>query len=123
MSALTPEFARQFAEEWVAAWNAHDLERILSHYEDDFEMASPVILQLAGEPSGRLHGKAAVGAYWARALAAFPNLHFELQDVLAGIGSITIYYHGHRGRVAEIFRFSSSGKVAQASAHYAIPDR
>jgi ketosteroid isomerase-like protein len=38
---MTAEFAAQFAEEWIAAWNSHDLDRILSHYADDFEMASP----------------------------------------------------------------------------------
>jgi hypothetical protein len=32
---ITRDFAERFAEEWVAAWNAHDLVRILAHYEDD----------------------------------------------------------------------------------------
>ena len=41
---------------------------ILSHYEDDFEMASPLIVEVAGEPSGVLHGKDKVGAYWEKAL-------------------------------------------------------
>ena len=62
-------FAEHFAADWIEAWNAHDLNRILSHYEDDFEMSSPVIVQMAGEPSGTLRGKAAVGAYWRKALA------------------------------------------------------
>ena len=30
---LTKDEAYQFAEHWVAAWNAHDLDRIMSHYE------------------------------------------------------------------------------------------
>jgi hypothetical protein len=38
---ISRDFAERFAEEWIAAWNAHDLPRILSHYEDDFEMPSP----------------------------------------------------------------------------------
>jgi len=45
-------FAEHFAREWVAAWNSHDLERVLEHYEDDFEMSSPIIVTLMGEPSG-----------------------------------------------------------------------
>jgi ketosteroid isomerase-like protein len=53
-------FAERFAKEWVAAWNSHDLERILAHYEDDFEMSSPIITTLVGEPSGKLRGKMAV---------------------------------------------------------------
>ena len=32
---MTREEALGFAREWVAAWNAHDLGRILSHYADD----------------------------------------------------------------------------------------
>ena len=54
-------FAERFAKEWVAAWNSHDLERVLEHYEDDFEMSSPIIVTMMGEASGKLKGKAAVG--------------------------------------------------------------
>ena len=115
---MTPEFAQQFAKEWVAAWNAHDLERILAHYEDDFEMSSPVIKSLAGEASGTLHGKAAIRAYWAKALQAVPDLHFELLTVLTGVNSVTLYYKGHRGLAAEVFHFGANGRVVSAFAHY-----
>ena len=54
---LSSDFARQFAAEWIAAWNSHDLERILSHYTDDFEMLSPLIIERVGESSGSLRGK------------------------------------------------------------------
>lgn len=64
---LTYEKAREFAHEWIAAWNAHDLERVLAHDTDDFEMSSPLIATFADEPSGTLTGKAAVGAYWRNA--------------------------------------------------------
>jgi ketosteroid isomerase-like protein len=47
-------FAERFAKEWVAAWNSHDLDRVLAHYEEDFEMSSPIIIALVGEPSGKL---------------------------------------------------------------------
>jgi ketosteroid isomerase-like protein len=51
-------FAEQFAADWIDSWNSHDLDRVLSHY-DDFEMSSPVIRQLVGEASGMLRGKTA----------------------------------------------------------------
>jgi len=54
-------FAEHFATDWIASWNAHDLDRILSHYTDDFEMSSPVIIKVADESSGTLKGKEAVG--------------------------------------------------------------
>jgi ketosteroid isomerase-like protein len=46
--------AIRFAKEWIAAWNAHDLDLILAHYTDDFEMSTPFIAKLSGEPSGTL---------------------------------------------------------------------
>ena len=114
-------FAEHFATDWISSWNAHDLERILSHYADDFEMSSPVIVQVAGEPSGTLRGKAAVGAYWEKALGLIPDLQFELLSVLAGVSSITLYYKGARGRLAaEVFHFGPDNRVVRAFAHYAV---
>jgi hypothetical protein len=37
-------FAQHFATEWMAAWNSHDLDRVLSHYSNYFEMSSPYIV-------------------------------------------------------------------------------
>ena len=110
--------AQAFANDWVAAWNAHDLERILSHYEDDFEMSSPAITKLTGEASGKLKGKTAVGEYWAGALAKYPELEFKLLHVLRGANSVAITYQGVLGLSTEVFHFGNTGKVAQAFAHY-----
>ena len=125
---MTPEtaemdkaFAEHFAADWIESWNAHDLGRVLSHYAEDFEMSSPYIVQMAGEPSGTLRGKASVGAYWKKALDLIPDLRFELLSVLAGVNSVTLYYKGARSRlVAEVFHFGQDRKVASAFAHYAV---
>lgn len=113
-------FAEHFAADWIDSWNAHDLDRVFSHYAEDFEMSSPVIIQVGGEPTGTLRGKAAVGAYWKKAMELVPDLKFELLSVLAGVSSITLYYRGARGRLAaEVFHFGPDQKVVKAFAHYA----
>ena len=117
---FSKDFFEHFAMEWIAAWNARDLARILAHYTDDFEMSSPYIAQLAGEPSGTLKGKDAVGAYWAKALSLIPDLRFELVTTLIGVNSITLYYKGTRGLAAEVFHFDPDHKVSKAYAHYAV---
>ncbi len=33
--------AQKFAKEWIAAWNAHDMEEILRHYADTIEIQHP----------------------------------------------------------------------------------
>jgi ketosteroid isomerase-like protein len=111
-------FAEHFAAEWIASWNAHDLSRILTHYSDDFEMSSPVIMQITGEASGKLKGKTAVSAYWRKALAKTPNLHFDLISILIGVDTVTLYYKSHRGLSAEVFHFNAAGQVTEAFAHY-----
>jgi hypothetical protein len=76
-------------------------------------MSSPYIVSLAGEPSGTLSGKPAVGAYWRKALSFFPDLHFDLVSVLVGANSITLHYKGAHGRhLAEVFHFDAEQKVS-----------
>ena len=116
---LKPNEAKRFAEDWIRDWNSHDMDAILSHYADDFEMQSPVIAQIAGEPSGILRGKKKVGAYWSQALKKFPDLRFFLVAVLRGMHSLTLYYRGVDGKLAaEVFFFNGEGKIEKGIAHY-----
>jgi ketosteroid isomerase-like protein len=38
-----------FGREWIAAWNSHDLERVLALYTDEAEMTSDKIQALGFE--------------------------------------------------------------------------
>jgi hypothetical protein len=116
---ITRADARKFAEAWIAAWNAHDLQSVLSHYTDDFEMSSPFIAAFAGEPSGTLKGKAQVGAYWEKTLGRIPDLRFELLEVFTCVNSVSVYYKAVLGKLAtEIFFLDENGKAYKALAHY-----
>lgn len=112
------EQANKFSDHWIASWNSHDLESILSHYIEDFEMSSPAIIEAMNEPSGTLRGKEKIGLYWSQALEKYPELKFEKLHVLAGANSITIIYNGVRGLSSEVFHFNFAGKVVAAYAHY-----
>ncbi|WP_405411782.1 nuclear transport factor 2 family protein [Streptomyces decoyicus] len=99
-------FAERFAGEWVAAWNSHDLERVLAHYTDDVVFASPRIVQLMGGSSGEVRGKDALRAYWAEGLRQLPDLHFTVEDVRASVDTVVINYRNERGQaVAEVLTF------------------
>lgn len=109
-----------FAAEWVEAWNTHDLDRILTHYADDIVFISPASTRYTGDPSGRVAGKAALAAYWGRALAAIPDLRFTLRSVLSGPNAVAIRYFSSRtqAEVIEVLRFGPDGLVAEAAAYY-----
>ena len=116
---MTQAEVAQFAREWIEAWNSHDFERILSHYTDDFEMSSPFIISLFGQPSGTLKGREQIGTYWKMALERLPDLRFELLGVFAGVHSIVIFYQAVPGkRGTEVFFLNESGKVHKAMAHH-----
>ncbi|WP_405484522.1 nuclear transport factor 2 family protein [Streptomyces sp. NBC_00009] len=70
--------ARAFVDSWVTAWNAHDLDALLSHFADDVTFRSPVAAQLLGN-DGVMRGKDALRAYWAEGLRRIPDLQFEVQ--------------------------------------------
>lgn len=111
--------ANEFADEWIKAWNSHDLERILSHYTDDFEMTSPFIIERMNEPSGTLKGKEKIRPYWQKGLEQTPALKFELLNVLIGVESITLLYKNQKAAlVAEVLTFNNEGIVIKGNAHY-----
>lgn len=113
----------EFANEWIEAWNSHDLERILSHYTDDFEMTSPFIIERMNEPSGTLKGKENVRPYWQKGLEQTPPLRFDLLNVLVGVESITLLYKNSRGFLAaEVLTLNDEGKVIKGNAHYSKSD-
>ena len=116
---LTKEQAHDFAEHWLKAWNAHDLDQIMEHYEDQVELSSPVAAQLLNNPEGRVLGKADLGAYFQKGLTAFPQLHFNLIEVLWGAQSIVLYYENQRGtHTAEYMELSPQRKVVRVVANY-----
>jgi SnoaL-like domain len=89
---LTAEKASQFAEEWIEAWNSHDLNRILAHYSDDIVFSSPFVGSVGGVATGALSGREALGIYFRAALSKFPTLRFELRTVFHGTDVLTIVY-------------------------------
>jgi hypothetical protein len=109
----------EFAREWIDAWNARDLERILSHYSRDVVFTSPVAAQVVPESRGVIRGIDALRSYWTAALQRNPDLHFDLVSVLETVDGITILYRNQRNvLVAETLLFAADGLVIQGFAAY-----
>jgi hypothetical protein len=116
---MTKDEAWNLANDWATAWNAHDLDAIMTHYEDTVELTSPAAAQLLGMPDGKIVGKANLRAYFQRGLDAYPELHFHLEDVLWGLNSLVLYYTNQKAtRTAEFMELSADGKVARVVANY-----
>jgi ketosteroid isomerase-like protein len=117
---LDRQWAEHFAADWIAAWNRHDLDAILSHYADDVVFRSPRIALVMGEAVDFVAGKPALARYWGKALSLSSELHFTAARLYVGSDSLTIAYRNHRKQsVAETFVFEATGLVKESIATYA----
>ena len=70
---MTREEAWNLANHWVAAWNSHDLDSIMMHYEDAIELISPVAAQLLGTSDGKIVGKTNVESILSARVGSLPG--------------------------------------------------
>ena len=109
----------EFAREWIDVWNAHDLERILSHYSRDVVFRSPVAAQIVPDSHGVIRGIDALRSYWTTGLERIPDLQFDLVSALETVDGITILYRNQRDAlVAETLVFGADGLVTEGLAAY-----
>ncbi|MDB5241766.1 MAG: hypothetical protein JWP57_2391 [Spirosoma sp.] len=117
---MTQEQAFQFANEWIAAFNGHNLISILEHYADELEFHSPFILLLKFNEAGYITSKGDLERYFQVGLSAYPDLHFTLHNVFVGIDTLVIYYTSVNGRQAsEVFQLNEQDKACKVFCHYA----
>ena len=114
---LSRDEALKFARDWTEAWNAHDIEKILSHYSETVVLISPIAKRLLGKAEVR--GIEALRDYFVKGLGAYPDLRFDLKDVLHGEKSVVLSYTNQNGvRAGEFIYFDGEGKMARVYAHY-----
>lgn len=117
---MTEIEAQQFAQGWITAWNAHDLNAILSFYALDVVLVSPLVAKILNEPSCIISGIDALRAYFSRGLEMRPGLAFKLLDVLLGVSSVLIYFEDDGAkRTAEFMEVDLDGKVVRVVANKA----
>jgi SnoaL-like domain len=109
--------AADFAKAWIADWNSHDLDAILSHYAPNARFNSPFAEILTG--NGVVEGQEGLRTYWSEGLKRRPGLQFQLIGQFRGYRSLSVHYSDEAGRVAvETMVFDENGKVAVSTACY-----
>jgi hypothetical protein len=108
---------REHASRWLEAWNAHDLEAIVTCYAENVEYAAPAVA--GGREDRRLRGREELREHFARGLELAPNLTVTEESLLVGPGGFAILYRREDGhRAIEAVELDNSGLVAQARVYY-----
>ena len=121
---MTRSEAELYARGWIDDWNARDLDAVLAHFDEDVVFTSPRALTVVGVPTVR--GKAALRAYWTKALAALRSFHFTLDRIGfdPATSELAIFYDraadGCVERVVEVLRFGGSGRVVCAEVLHGV---
>ena len=116
---IDPKVAKKYAQEWVAAWNNHDLDAIMSFYSDSIHHVTPKLTMLFGAASNMIEDKDELHDYFEAALKRSPNLNFDLKEVFSGTDSIVIVFESTSGLyVAVTLILNEAMKITQYMAHY-----
>jgi hypothetical protein len=106
----------------VSAWNAHDLDRIMSHYADDIVFTANTVVRRWARPDGALRGKAELREHFRIGLELAPQLTFILEDVFTSPGGFAVLYRRDNGnRVIDVVDADDDGKARAVRALYAGP--
>jgi ketosteroid isomerase-like protein len=71
---MTPQ---EIAQKWLQAFNEHNLENLLSLYDDNAEHFSPKLKLRKPETNGLIKGKAAMREWWQDAFNRLPSLAYR----------------------------------------------
>lgn len=114
--------AEGFAREWVAAWNARDIEAVVGHFTEDAQFFSPRAEEVTG--SAVVSGRAALREYWETATGHLDRLQFTLDHVVwDGAEELVIVYTREAGarpqRACELLVIDlASGRARYGEAMY-----
>ena len=83
---------KQIATTWLDAFNARNLEKLLSLYDDLAQHYSPKLKQRMPHTQGLIKGKEALRTWWQDAFDRLPSLHYELVRLTADNEQVFIEY-------------------------------
>ncbi len=80
------------AHAWFEAFNAHNLEKLLSLYDDDAEHFSPKLKLRHPETNGLVVGKDALRNWWEDAFRRLPTLHYKVTSLTSNADRVFMEY-------------------------------
>ncbi len=111
--------AKEFARDWIDAWNSHDIERVIGHYAEEIEFKSPIIFERCPDAGGVIRSREKLREYFLIGLTKNPALHFELLEVLPSVDAVIVHYKNARGgRTAELSEFGPTNEVISSTSCY-----
>lgn len=92
---MIAEQNKQIATKWFEAFNEHNLEKLLSLYDEQARHYSPKLKVRQPETKGLIEGKAALRAWWQDAFDRLPTLKYDVVKLTADEEQVFMEYTRH----------------------------
>ena len=89
---MTSQKNLSIAHAWFEAFNSHNLEKLLSLYDDDAEHFSPKLKIRHPETNGLVNGKSALRTWWQDAFERLPTLNYKVTSLTANSDRVFMEY-------------------------------
>lgn len=89
---MTPEKLQSIAFKWFEAFNNHNIEQLLSLYDEDAEHFSPKLKIKKPETNGLVTGKQALREWWQDAFDRLPTLNYKVTSLTANSDRVFMEY-------------------------------
>ena len=83
---------QSIAFKWFEAFNIHNLEQLLSLYDDHAEHFSPKLKIYKPESNGFVTGKEALREWWKDAFERLPSLNYKVKSLTANGDRVFMEY-------------------------------
>ncbi len=89
---MTTSGIESIALQWFKAFNTHDLEKLLSLYDNEAKHYSPKLKIRMPETNGLITGKEELRAWWKDAFDRLPSLNYVITSLTANESRIFMEY-------------------------------
>jgi limonene-1,2-epoxide hydrolase len=89
---MSTEKNLSIAHLWFEAFNAHNLEKLLSLYDDEAAHFSPKLKIRHPETKGLVTGKEALRTWWQEAFEQLPTLHYKVTSLTSNSDRVFMEY-------------------------------
>lgn len=89
---MTTQKNLSIAHAWFEAFNSHNLEKLLSLYDEDAEHYSPKLKIKHPETNGLIKGKNELNTWWQEAFNNLPTLHYKVTSLTANDHRVFMEY-------------------------------
>lgn len=119
---MSTEKNLSIAHLWFEAFNAHNLEKLLSLYDDEAQHFSPKLKIRHPETNGLVIGKEALRSWWQDAFDRLPTLHYRVTSLTSNADRVFMEYirtvQGEDAMlVAEVLEIKESRIIASRVYH------